>query len=91
MSTDLYPFSGNEKTSMVFTPVLDGSVYNCQIKWNIAGQRWYLNVTDNSGARLLTTPLIGSPVGADINLLFGVFSSTKMVWRYPNTQIEVIS
>lgn len=41
---------------MIFTSMLDGEVYNCQTKWNIAAQRWYLNITDNSGNRLLTTP-----------------------------------
>lgn len=39
MSTTLYPFSGNEQKSMIFTPMLDGEVYNCQTKWNIAAQR----------------------------------------------------
>ncbi|MFV9180554.1 phage baseplate plug family protein [Serratia marcescens] len=91
MSTTLYPFSGNEQKSMIFTPVLDGEVYNCQTKWNVASQRWYLNITDNSGNRLLTTPMVGSPVGYDINLLVGAFTISKMVWRYVSGQIEVIN
>ncbi len=91
MSTELFPFSGNEQKSMVFTPLLDGEVYNCQTKWNIAGQRWYLNITDNSGNRQLTIPVIASPDGFDINLLAGAFSKTRMVWRYEKGQIEVIS
>ncbi|HGE8482418.1 TPA: hypothetical protein ACGD7T_001251 [Serratia marcescens] len=91
MSTTRYPFSGNEQESMIFTPMLDGEVYNCQTKWNIAAQRWYLNITDNSGNRLLTIPMIDSPVGYDINLLIGPFTNTKMVWRYAIGQIEVIN
>ncbi|CAI1546767.1 hypothetical protein PTT17_11170 [Serratia nevei] len=91
MSTILYPFSGNEQKSMIFTPMLDGEVYNCQTKWNIAAQRWYLNITDNSGNRLLTTPMIDSPMGYDINLLIGAFTNTKMVWRSSSGQIEVIN
>lgn len=91
MSTALYPFSGNELKSMIFTPLLDGEVYNCQTKWNIAGQRWYLNITDNSGARQLTMPIIGSPDDYDINLLVGVFDTSKMVWRISSGQIEVIN
>ncbi|EOW6510872.1 hypothetical protein G9G39_03835 [Cronobacter sp. EKM101R] len=90
MSKTLYPFSGNEQKSMIFTPVLDGEVYNCQIKWNIASQRWYLNVMDNSGSRILTVPLIASPVGVDFNMLIGVFTS-KMIWRQSSGQIEVIT
>jgi hypothetical protein len=91
MSTELYPFSGNEQSSMVFTPLLDRSVYNCQIKWNIAGQRWYLEVSDNAGNRLLTTAMVASPIGSDINLISGVFFQSKMVWRQPNGQIEVMT
>ncbi|EAP5663012.1 hypothetical protein L2J34_003505 [Salmonella enterica] len=91
MSTAIYPFSGNEQKSMVFTPVLDGEVYNCQTKWNIAAQRWYLNITDNSGNRQLTIPIVASPVGYDINLLVGAFNISKMVWRYSKGQIEVIN
>ncbi|MFT2793032.1 hypothetical protein ACMV5I_23600 [Serratia sp. T13T92] len=91
MSTTLYPFSGNEQKSMIFTPMLDGGVYNCQTKWNLAAQRWYLNVTDNSGIRLLTIPLISSPIGYDINMLVGAFNVTSMVWRSAIGQIEVIN
>ena len=91
MSTVFYPFSGSEQKSMVFTPVLDGSVYNCRITWNIAAQRWYLNITNNSGRRLLTVPVIASPQNRDFNLLTGVFSTTRMVWRISAGQIEVIN
>lgn len=89
MTTALYPFSGNEQKSMVFTPVLDGMVYHCQMKWNLAAQRWYLDISDSSGNRVLTTPAVASPVSYDINLLVGAFQNTKMVWRYATAQIEV--
>lgn len=91
MSTTRYPFSGNEQTSMAFAPVLDGMVYHCQMKWNIAAQRWYLEITDNSGSRILTIPVVASPIGYDINLLSGVFDRTKMVWRDATGQMEVIT
>ena len=86
-----YPFSGNEQKSMVFTPLLDGTVHNCQTWWNIYSQRWYLTITDDSGDRKLTIPIIGSPEGHDINLLTGVFKSTRMMWRTAIGQIEVTS
>lgn len=91
MSTQSYPFTGNEQESMAFTPVLDGTVYNCQIKWNLAAQRWYLLITDNSGNTILNTALVGSTVASSINLIYGVFTSTTMVWREKNGQIEVTS
>ncbi|SMG37165.1 hypothetical protein SAMN03159353_1008155 [Cedecea sp. NFIX57] len=76
---------------MAFTPILDGSVYNCRTKWNVAAQRWYLDITDNSGRRQLTIPIVGSPADYDINLLVGAFSTTKMIWRITRGQIEVIN
>lgn len=91
MSTQYYPFTGNERESMLFTPVLDGTVYNCQIKWNIAAQRWYLLITDNSGNTILNTPMVGSVSTGGINLIYGVFTSTTLIWREKNGQIEVTS
>lgn len=89
MSTELYPFTGDQQQSTSFTPMLDGEVYNCQIKWNITAQRWYLNIINNSGRRLLTTPMIESTTNTGINLIAGIFSATVMYWRAPNGQIEV--
>lgn len=91
MSSALFSFSGNEQQSVTFSPVLDGRVCRCQIKWNIAAQRWYLNISDNTGSRLLTMPMVASPSGFDIDLTLGVFSYTKMVWRSRTGQIEVIT
>ncbi|WP_405027751.1 phage baseplate plug protein [Mangrovibacter phragmitis] len=91
MTTTTYTFTGDEQSAVSFTPTLDGTVYNCSIGWNIAAQRWYLTVKDGSGNRVLTRAVTGSPVGADINLLFGVFTSTTMVWRTPDGKIEVTS
>ncbi len=91
MSTQNYTFTGNERESMSFTPTLDGSVYNCQLKWNISGQRWYLLITDNSGNTILNTAMVGSTTGDGINLIYGVFTSTTMIWREKNGQIEVAS
>ncbi|EKN6093785.1 phage baseplate plug family protein [Yersinia enterocolitica] len=91
MSTEYYVFSGNERESLSFTPLLDGVIYNCQIKWNISAQRWYLSITDNSGNQILTTAMVESTTGMVINLISGVFSSTSMIWRQPNGRIEVTS
>lgn len=91
MTIQNYPFTGNERESMAFTPVLDSTVYNCQIKWNIAAQRWYLLITDNSGNTVLNTALVGSESSGGINLINGVFTSTTLIWREKNGQIEVNS
>ncbi|EAW4165923.1 hypothetical protein HYL62_002056 [Salmonella enterica] len=91
MTSQYYPFTGNERKSMAFTPVLDGVVYNCQLKWNMAAQRWYLLITDNSDNTILNTALIGSPEYGGINLVSGVFVYTSMYWREKNGKLEVTS
>ncbi len=83
-----YPFTGNETKAINFTPSLDGVVYNADVTWNLAAQRWYVTITSNDGTRLLTRPMIESPAGVDFNMLFGVFTST-MVWRQAAGVIEV--
>jgi hypothetical protein len=83
-----YPFTGNETKAISFTPTLDGTVYSADVTWNIASQRWYVTITASDGTRIMTRPLIDSPLDRDINLLYGVFTST-MVWRETNGIIEV--
>jgi hypothetical protein len=89
MSTTYYTFTGNETTAPTFTPTLDGTQYNLVCKWNLYSQRWYAVITDSSGTLILCRPLVESPIGYDINILFGVFTSTTLVWRVDNGQIEV--
>ncbi|WP_338735449.1 hypothetical protein V8954_04035 [Klebsiella michiganensis] len=91
MTTETYSFTGNERESMAFTSALDGTVYNCQIRWNISAQRWYILITDNSGNTVLNTPAVGSTNESGINLIAGVFSRTTMIWREQNGLIEVTS
>ena len=91
MSTVSYPFTGREQRSVTFSPILDGNVYTCQLKWNIAAQRWYLLITNSAGNPVLNTAVVGSTSAGGINLISGVFSSTTMIWREKNGQIEVTS
>lgn len=91
MSTVSYPFTGREQKSMTFSPVLDGTVYTCQLKWNIAAQRWYLLITNSAGNPVLNTAVVGSTSAGGINLISSVFSSTTMIWREKNGKIEVTS
>lgn len=91
MSTVNYPFTGLERKSMTFSPTLDGTVYSCQMKWNIAAQRWYLLITNSAGNPVMNTAVVGSTSSAGINLISGVFTTTTMIWREKNGQIEVTS
>lgn len=71
-----------------FQAILDGSPYTVIIKWNLFGQRYYAEVDDLNGNLILFLPMIGSPLGYDISLVDGYFTST-LVWRVQAGQFEV--
>lgn len=56
-----YPFVPSASEPFQFQPILDGATYNIIVTWNIFGQRWYVNVFDLSGNRVVTIPVISSP------------------------------
>jgi hypothetical protein len=43
-----------------FIPVLDGKPHTLIVTWGLAGQRWYVNLYDQTGALVFYLPLIGS-------------------------------
>ena len=81
-------FNPSPKVNFQFQATLDGKNYQCRINWNLFGQRYYFNVFTLRGVRVLTIPLIGSPVDHDISLTAGYFS-TSVVYRVGKNQIEV--
>lgn len=71
-----------------FQPTLDGVIYNAIVRWNVFGQRWYVTVYQQDGTPIVTLPNIGSPLGYDISLVAGYFTST-LVFRQATQQFEI--
>lgn len=88
VETTYYDFTPSDSLVFSFSPTFDDATYTVTVPWNVAGQRYYVTVTDQSGNRIYTLPLIGSPSGYDISLNAGYFDTT-MVYRIQNKQIEV--
>lgn len=44
-----------------FSPTLDGKQYSLVVTWGLAGQRWYVNIYDQTGGLVAFLPLVGSP------------------------------
>lgn len=82
-------FVPSSKTNFKFQATLDGKNYQCKINWNLFGERYYLNVFTLKNVRILTIPLVSSPLDYDISLTAGYFT-TKIVYRQQTNQIEVI-
>lgn len=90
MSTVFIDFKPSKKSNFQFLANLDGTNYNCVIRWNLFSQRYYLDVYTNRRSLVIAIPFVGSPNEYDISLTAGYFD-TKIVYRYPSQQIEVIT
>lgn len=87
--TDFVPIAALSSPIFRFQPTFDGTIYTVTVTWNIFGQRFYIEVTSLTGELILATPLIGSPLGYDINLLAGLTLNSTLVYRAPSRQFEV--
>jgi hypothetical protein len=89
--TTLIPFAPSNATNPPFSTslTLDSASYTGSASWNIAGQRWYFSITDQAGNNIWTGAMVGSPIGYDILLAPGVFSSSTILYREDTGNIEV--
>ncbi len=88
MSVTIIPFQPVSTSPFQFQVTLDGQTYNVIVTWNIFGLRYYINVYSTQGVLICAKPLVGSPIGWDISLVAGYFTST-LVYREDNQQFEV--
>lgn len=87
---DFVPVASVSAPIFQFQPTFDGAIYTVTVTWNVFGQRFYIEITSLSGTLLLATPLIGSPLGYDIDLTNGYFLPARLVYRAPSRQFEVL-
>jgi hypothetical protein len=59
--TTYTPFLPTATAPFQFTPTLDGALHTLVVTWGLAGQRWYVNLYDQTGALVFYLPLIASP------------------------------
>ena len=72
-----------------FQASLDGATYTNVITWNIAGQRWYLNIYDKNQTLILCIAMTGSTTDLDVNLLEGYFENSTLSWVPRTNQIVI--
>lgn len=83
-------FTPSSASAFQFQATLDGAAYQCSVPWNVAAQRYYLTITDNSGNQIVSRALVGSTTANPINLVWSYFTTSTLVY-YSDTQIFVIS
>jgi hypothetical protein len=78
--TTYIPFTPSTVSAPQFMPVLDGDTYVVSVRWNLYGQRYFINVYDLSGVRILTTALVTTDSGLTIDsLLWDILSKRVTV------------
>ena len=58
--TTFTTFTPSATVPFSFQPTLNGVQYKAVITWGLAGQRWYVNLYDQTGTLIFYLPLIGS-------------------------------
>jgi hypothetical protein len=91
MSNTVIAFTPTSNTVFSFTATLDGVNYTCVVTWNLWAQRWYLNIYSISPTALVVCKaLIASPDNYPINLVFGYFTTSTLVF-YDENQTFVVT
>ena len=88
--TTLVQFNPSPYANFQFNPTLDGITYTAICTWNLYAPRYYISIYDNSGNLVVTNPLVASPDGFDINLVFGYFQTSTLVYRASSNNFEII-
>jgi hypothetical protein len=91
----LIPFTPSNLAAPSFVATLDGAARTIVMTWNVAAQRYYLNVYDNDGTWIITTPLVTSPTGEIVTAMSydparRVMNVTKATgwWHKPGTMVD---
>jgi hypothetical protein len=58
--TAYFTFTPSRTSIFRFRPTLDGQAYSATCTFNLAVQRWYINLFASNNVRVLSKPIIGS-------------------------------
>jgi hypothetical protein len=87
--TTLVKFNPSANANFQFNPTLDGVDYIAVCTWNAYAPRYYISIYDTARTLIMIRPIIGSPDDYDINIIFGYFTTSKMVYRVSSNQFEI--
>ena len=87
--TTLVTFNQTSTANFTFNPQLDGTIYVAVCTWNSYSSRYYISIYDTARTLIMIRPIIGSPDEYDINLVFGYFTTSTLVYRVSSNQFEI--
>lgn len=82
-------FNPQPTQNFTFSPTLDGVTYVAMCTYNVYGQRYYISIFDTSRNLIVYQPVIGSPPNFDIDLVFGFFKTSTLIYRASTGNFEV--
>ena len=80
--TTYVDFIPSQVAPFQFNPTLDGQVYAARVPWNLFGQRYYIELRALDGTLIFYQPLIGSPIGVQIQ---------DASWQYGRVMLQTAS
>lgn len=87
--TNIINFNPSPNANFQFNATLDEANYIVICTWNVYGARYYLSVYNNNGTIIVINPIIASPDDFDINLVFGYFQTSTLVYRQSSNNFEI--
>jgi hypothetical protein len=83
-------FTPTNAGAFQFGATLDGNNYICVVTWNVYAQRWYLNIYTTTGALIVCRALIACNPAYPINLVFGYFFTSTMIFDDASQSFAVV-
>ncbi len=85
----LIAFNPSPNANFQFSPVLDGITYIAICTWNIYREAYYISIYNSSRTLIVNRPIVASPDNYNINLVFGYFRTSTLVYRASSGNFEI--
>jgi hypothetical protein len=85
----IIPFNPIPSSNFQFNCTLNNQLYTAIITWNYYSPRYYINIYDTAGNLIVSNPMVGSPDNFDIDLVYGYFSDSTLVYRVSSNSFEI--
>ena len=83
--TTFVDFTPSRVAAFQFQAQLDGANYNVVVTWSLFGRRYYINVYALDGTLVLSTPMVGSPAGVQLERLSWAHGQATAVASVPHS------
>lgn len=87
--TTFVKFNPASTANFQFNVTLDNVPYVVVCSYNSYSSRYYISIYDTARTLIFVRPMVGSPNDYDINLVFGFFNISTMVYRVSTNQFEI--